>query len=239
MSDKDFWNQLITQAKSDFLNLRKKSWSEFKLIEDLYTLNDARCEIFVNYTALNTWLLIHLDTFLDITNLKNNKLEKYLKLDDSVKFNERQKLIYLRQHDMVNRTTYITKAMFDVEDFFNKIMLKVDPAYNPTKDESFWIVSRECLRVLNMGTEQNHKILNLPYKIRNTLHNNGFHQGRHDFEITLRGKPYEFVRGQQIFFADWDNLYIVFDELVSLLIEIVNSPVLQKIENIPQTSHLN
>jgi len=236
VGDREFWNGLIKQAKIDFLNLRKKAWSEYTLIKDLYTLYDARCEIFVNYTALNTWLLIHFDTFLEMTHLQNNKLEKYLKLDESVKFNDGQKWIYLRQHDMINRTTYITKVMFDVEDFINKIMMKINPTYNPTKDKSFWIVSQECLKVLNMDDGQNYKILNLPYKIRNTLHNNGFHHGKQDFEITLREKPYKFVRGRQIFFADWDNLYVFFDELINLLIKMVNSPVLRKIQNIPQTS---
>lgn len=85
-----------------------------------------------------------------------------------------------------------------------------------------------------------HKILNAPYKIRNTLHNNGFHYGKYDSEIMLRGKIYKFVSGSRIDFVGWDNLYVFFDELMNPLIEIVNSSMLQKIKMIiPQTSHLD
>lgn len=55
----------------------------------------------------------------------------------------------------------------------------------------------------------------------------------------LRGKKYKFVNGGRVYFAGWDDLYVFFDELLNLLIEIVNNPVLQKVKIIPQTSHLD
>jgi hypothetical protein len=71
------------------------------------------------------------------------------------------------------------------------------------------------------------------------LHNNGFHYDKYDFEITLRGKNYKFVNGDRVSFAGWGDLYVFFDELLDLLIEIVNNPALQKVKLIPQTSHLD
>jgi hypothetical protein len=79
-------------------------------------------------------------------------------------------------------------------------------------------------------------VLNAPAQVRNSLHNNGY--AGFNFEITLRGRTYNFIKDQQVKFTGWDNLYIFFDELLDVLIEIINNPAVQKINNVPHTSTL-
>ena len=52
----------------------------------------------------------------------------------------------------------------------------------------------------------------------------------------VNGEVAKFIKDQQVKFTGWDNLYIFFDELLDVLIEIINNPTVKKISNVPHTS---
>ncbi len=78
-------------------------------------------------------------------------------------------------------------------------------------------------------------ILNLPAVTRNSLHNNGYHTEK-DFEVRIGRRTYKFEKDTQVRFAGWDNLFIMFDELLDVLEVIIESAKVKHIAKIPHTS---
>jgi hypothetical protein len=88
-----------------------------------------------------------------------------------------------------------------------------------------------------MYDDNKFKTLNAPAQIRNSLHNNGCSD--RDFEVTIRGRLYKFAKSKSITYTGWGSLYIFFDELLNILIEITDKHALQKIPKIKRTSGYN
>ena len=110
----------------------------------------------------------------------------------------------------------------------NKIGVEKDSYYSYTKS----LLSR-----LNIYDDNKFKILNAPAQIRNSLHNNGCPD--RDFEVTIRGRLYKFVKNKPIVYTGWGNLYIFFDELLNIIIEITDNRALRKIPKIKRISEYN
>jgi len=221
MEDKVSLNELTIKARKDFFELLKKSWTEFQKNDKKFETNDIRAHFFSVNSISNLWLLIHLDTFFEMLDEKDTKIKNYMNL------NPKSRIQYLSQHDTINRISYVTKVMFDVEDFIKTIMKGIEkPPHG-----KYYQFTKDLLTELQINDTQSHKILNAPYQIRNSLHNGGY--AYHDFEIKLRGNQYNFIKGEQLKFTGWNHLYIFFDELIDLLITIVNKSEIQKIQSIP------
>lgn len=223
MDEKVSLNKITKKATDDFFNLLKKTWKETQRVDKKYSREDARTGFFSSFSETNLWLLIHLDVFNEMLNQQDQKISKYMNL------NPHSRIQYLVQHDTINRISYTTKTMFDVEHFIKDLMKGLE---KPAQGKYFQF-SEKLLKILEINSEQKHKILNAPYQARNSLHNDGY--SYHDFEISLRGKSYNFVKGQQITFFGWDTLHIFFDELIDVLIEITNNPKIEDISLIPST----
>lgn len=172
----------------------------------------------------NLWLLIQFDVFTEMLNGNDTKINRYMTL------NPQSRIQYLVQHDTINRISYVTKTMFDVEDFIKELAKGLK---KPAKGK-YYEFTKKFLKDLDIYFEQKYKILNAPYQIRNSLHNNGY--AYHNFDISLRGRLYKFVKGQQITFTGWNDLYFFFDELTDLLFEITKNPKVKHISLIPSTN---
>jgi hypothetical protein len=103
--------------------------------------------------------------------------------------------------------------------------------------DSYYRYTRSLLTHLNMYDDTKFKTLNAPAQIRNSLHNNGCPD--RDFEVTIRGRLYKFAKTKPIIYTDWRNLYILFDELLNIIIEITDKHALRKIPKIKRTSEYN
>ena len=103
--------------------------------------------------------------------------------------------------------------------------------------DSYYRYTRSLLTHLNMYDDTKFKTLNAPAQIRNSLHNNGCPD--RDFEVTIRGRLYKFVKSKPIIYTGWGNLYIFFDELLNIIIEITDNRALRKIPKIKRTSEYN
>lgn len=188
-----------------------------------YGQDDARCDFFIVFSLLNLWVLIQLDDFLELLNSESIRIAKYMNLTPE------SRKQFLLQYDTINRSSYCTKAMFDVEKFLSDVVDHL----GLTPKRKYSVIVDELSRI-NMIDSNEKQVLTVPAEIRNTLHNNGY-AGR-DFMGTVRGVPFNFVRGTQVRFAGWNNLYIVFDELVDVLTKIIENPSVQRIPKIPHTS---
>ena len=210
-------------AKIDFNNLALKSWEKAHENSRFHGSDDIRCYYFVVISELNSWLLIQLDTFLELLESNNTKIPKYAKLapTDGIQF--------LLQFDMLNRSSYCTNAMFHVEHFLNVIGSRIG-----VDKGSYYSYTKNLLSRLNMYDDDKFKMLNAPAQIRNSLHNNGCPD--RDFEVTIRGRLYKFVKSKPIIYTGWDSLYIFFDELLNIIIEITDKHALRKIPKIKRTS---
>ena len=210
-------------ARIDFNNLALKSWEKAHENSRFHGSDDIRCDFFVVFSELNSWLLIQLDTFLEILESNNTKIPKYAKLapNDGIQF--------LLQFDMLNRSSYCTNAMFHVEHFLNVIGSRIG-----VDKGSYYSYTKNLLYRINMYDDDKFKTLNAPAQIRNSLHNNGCPD--RDFEVTIRGRLYKFVKSKPIIYTGWDSLYIFFDELLNIIIEITDKHALRKILKIKRTS---
>ena len=213
-------------AKIDFNNLALKTWEKAHENARFHGSDDIRCDFFIVFSELNSWLLIQLDTFLELLESNNTKIPKYAKLtpNDGIQF--------LLHFDMLNRANYCTNAMFHVEHFLNEIGERIG-----VKRDSYYRYTRSLLTHLNMYDDTKFKTLNAPAQIRNSLHNNGCPD--RDFEVTIRGRLYKFAKTKPIMYTDWGNLYILFDELLNITIEITDKHALRKIPKIKRTSEYN
>ena len=158
-------------------------------------------------------------------NPNDPKISRYMNL------NPNSRLQYLLQHDTINKIGYNTQTMFAVEEFIKNIMRGMK---KPPKRRKYYYFTEDCLNSLDMFDEQKHKILNAPFQLRDSLHNNGYVYN--DFEITLRGIDYKFVKGKRIEFASWETIHIFYDELSNVLIEIAENEKLQEFTFIPHTN---
>lgn len=214
-------NQITHNARNDFLNLLKKSWNCVQTYEKKYSGTDVRSHFFIVFAELNLWLLIQLDSFSEMLDNNTDRISRYMNL------NPNSRLMFLSQYDTINRASYCTHAMFEVEDFLKLIGLKV--GMKPTNKYGLFI--EEFLKRIDKYDGNTILILKSPAHIRNSLHNNGY--ASYDFELLVGNNLYKFVKDQQVYYTGWDNLYLMFDRLIDKIVEIIDSPKIQIINQIP------
>ena len=213
-------------ARIDFNNLASKSWEKAQENDRFHGSDDIRCDFFAIFSELNLWLLIQLDTFLELLESDSMKISKYVSLTPN------DRIQFLLQHDTLNRASYCTNAMFQVEHFLNVIGSKIG-----VEKDGYYRYTKSLLSRLNIYDDNKFKTLNAPAQIRNSLHNNGCPD--RDFEVTIRGRLYKFVKSKPIIYTGWGSLYILFDELLNIMIEITDKHALRKIPKIKRTSGYN
>ena len=177
-------------ARIDFNNLATKSWKKAQENGRFHGSDDIRSDFFVIFSELNLWLLIQLDTFLELLESDSMKISKYVSLTPN------DRIQFLLQYDTLNRASYCTNAMFQVEHFLNVIGSRIG-----VEKDSYYRYTKSLLSRLNMYDDNKFKTLNAPAQIRNSLHNNGCSD--RDFEVTIRGRLYKFAKSKSIIYTSW------------------------------------
>lgn len=216
-------NKTISDARLEFRNLLQKLHTLMQKYDNTYGDEDARCEFFVMYFQLNLWMVIQFDSFLEVLDRRSDRVSRYIILT------EQDRTQFMAQYDTINRASYCTKAMFEVEHFLNSISKELSLTTHSYRD-----MIRKLKNKLNLGNDQ-FNILIAPALIRNSLHNNGFHS-KNDFKVVIRGKSYKFEKDKRVMFAGWDNMYIMFDELLDVIEYIIQSPQVMQLSKVPHTS---
>jgi hypothetical protein len=216
-------NKITADSRLQFGNLLQKIHSLMQKYDIKYGDEDVRSEFFVIYFQLNLWLIIQFDLFLEVLDRRSDRVSRY------ITFPEQDRTQFMAQYDTINRASYCTKAMFEVEHFLKSIAKLL-----PVKTNGgYWKMTERMKESLNL-TDKQFKILNVPAALRNSLHNNGYHM-QEDFEVVICGKLYKFEKGEQVIFSGWDNLYIMFDKLLDVIVFIIESAKVKQLTKIPHT----
>lgn len=210
MSAKDHIQNEVIKARQNFskfyTDLRTEAYSN----RDKYSEEDIRCGFFVILYQDVLWPSLVLEEFSQVINEKTS-VKEFLMMDDI------PRLQFLFSYNQITRMSFLTKFMFDIEDFLKSIMAA---SGNPM-DDGYYVMTEKLLKLLDLYDKQNHGILNAPAQIRNSLHNGGF--ASYDFEVIIKEKTFKFKRGERIVFASWDNIYLILDELVNLIKIIIKN----------------
>ena len=100
-------------AKIDFNNLVSKSWVKAQENGRFHGSDDIRyifLSCLVSWTC-GYWLLIQIDTFLELLESNNIKVSKHVSLTQN------DRIQFLLQFDMLNRSSYCMNAMFQCRTF--------------------------------------------------------------------------------------------------------------------------
>ncbi len=199
--------------------LSEWSWKKFELYDKRYSNQDYRCAFFGTFCEIVLWILVQLENFSN----HNPDLiiqKRFSKLQDS------SRAQILLQIDNINRQSFVTAIMFLIEDFINQILLALGRKPEiPYKNNI-----KTITKLLFEGSFQKFNILYSPYLIRNSLHNNGYIKILNDeFDLEIGEKTYQFKKDIQITFAGWDNLFILTDEILKIIIEIIENKNIESI----------
>ena len=210
MKNNEFLLIEIEKTKKDFLRLLQKLKDNAQITYDDYTQEDARCGFFVVSYNHVLWLMINFDQYLEL--LKNKKiLDKYSNMKE-VGYQQ-----YLLSHNNYNRMSFLTRMMFEVENYMKNILTELNNPIN----SGFFQLSKNYLIKLNLYSDQRHKILNFPAQLRNSLHAGGFTEFSIDVEIGVN--HFKANRGERITFANLDTIYLSIDALFDLIIDSLKS----------------
>lgn len=219
--------QMIANVHPNYVKLLQKLWKKVQDYQKQYGEDDGRVEFFEIFSMLTVWVLIQFDDFINTHDPLDGKIKKYMTL------NAKAKPIMISQLDTINRASFLTKLMFDVEHFFKNIL----DYFNQNIPNGYGEILDGFLDELKITDPQTKNILKLPADIRNILHNNGY--TRHPIiSTTLRNRTYEANAGDQITFLHWDDIYIIIDEMADCLIDIIeNNSIINSETNIPKKPH--
>lgn len=218
---------IITNNHPNYLQLLHKVWKKGLYYNKQYGLDDTRTEFFTNFSELLVWALIQFDDFIHTQDNSTGKIKKYLTL------NKESTIIMVAQFDTINRASFLTKLMFEVEHLIKSIL----DYFNQNTGNGYGKLVDDFLNELSNTDIQTKKILKLPAGVRNALHNNGF--TKYDIEETvLQNHTYAANKGDQITFAGWDNIFIIISALVDSLSNIIeNSSRINSERHIPKKDH--
>lgn len=218
--------KIIMDSYPDFQKLLKKTWDKAVACEKKYGRDDVRKEFFMNFSELLIWLLIQFDDFIITQNTQSGKIDKHIKLTDE------SRSILVSQLDTINRASFLTKGMFDVEHFIKTIL----DYFDHSTGNGYGQLVDDFLNELKIQDVQKTKILKLPAGVRNALHNNGYTKYP-IVKTILHGRVYGASIGDQITFSGWDNIYIMIDELVDCIIDIIDNSKINSEKHIPKKPH--
>jgi hypothetical protein len=211
------------QAKNSFIELHKKVWANGLKYKKIYGNDDIRGDFYIVFSELLLWLIIQLENFHE--KYPQQKIGNYMSLE------KRSRTQMILQFDTINRQSFITIAMFNIEIFIVALAtgLKLKPRSNNYKDT----VESLSENLFPLEAKETFRLLYSPYLIRNSLHNNGYiKQLKEDFEISIGGKKFIFKKDTKVTLGGWDNLYILIDGLLDILIQIMEHDKLKSVNKI-------
>lgn len=178
------FNQLLWNAKADFFVMLTRCLNYSQRYEKEYGKDDMRSDFYIIFSQLNMWLLLQLDYLLQMLDPSNENTSKYTNLTSE------SRKVFLVQYDTINRASYCSKAIFDVEHF----LMTISKVLGLFTKKGFYNISKQIMQYLDIEDQETKlRILNAPAKIRNSLHNDEVFNEKEDFEIMLRvGTTYTF-----------------------------------------------
>ena len=168
---------------------------------------------------LTTWVNLQLTLYRDYGKSINSHIRRKLNDQSNGRLSANQISVKIQKLDILNRRSYLTALMFEVEVFLKKISETLPEGELQGYEQLVKHVLRE-LGILTNDSEEFRKLY-YPAIIRNSLHNNGFHEGK-KYEGKIKGIPFLFEDKQQTKHAGWRHVYffcIGILEMMELIIQ--------------------
>ena len=139
----------------------------------------------------------------------------------SVVFNLKLKLAYIvfEDFDHFVQLGYVTNFMFQVENLFKSILVKLEKKDPP---KNFFCITKHLFEIISISEKEKKKdIIKAASWIRNSLHSNGTHTNETK-TIDVAGIPFEFKNGDAVSCASWSHLHLVTNEILTILDEVIS-----------------
>src|SRR5688500_10549863 len=118
--------RITNNSQRDFRKLLEKVWDHAVIYSQKYSEDDIRCDFFKVYSILNAWLQLQLEAYREMLKVNDTKLQKVMSLQPN------DRIQFLMQYDTINRASYCTKAMFEVEHFLSILCNSLNNIENRT-----------------------------------------------------------------------------------------------------------
>ncbi len=138
--------------------------------------------------------------------------------------------IYANEFDMFTKIGFVQFSFSSIESAFRLYVKSIDSSACNNGTAEFKSIYSWLLKQTNLQSHEN--VLDLLRLVRNTIHNNGvyFHKSGQSETVTYRGKDYNFTIGKPVDFMTWDFIFKLISDIENLVIEVVKSTILNKID---------
>ena len=210
----------------DTIQINKKTNELIEIFKKLKLPDDdIRNEFLANMNMLTTWVNLQLTLYRDYGKTTTGSICKKLSAQGGgLTADQLSKKI--KNLDILNRRSYQTALMFEVEAFLKKISEILPEGELQGYEQLVKHILRE-LGILTNDSEEFRKLY-YPAIVRNSLHNNGFHEGK-KYEGKIKGIPFLFEDGQQTKHAGWRHVYFFCIGILEVVELIFLHQTIQKI----------
>ena len=221
----------MIDAIGEMANLSVKLNNKINSLRKFFdTLNlpydDARNQFLGSISMMTGWLIIQLVMYRDYARTTKSPIAlKIVESNPNMTIPQLGEMI--KNFDLMNRRSYLTSFMFQMEVFLkriNEILPKISTDYGYKK------LVKHLLKELGTITKDNEKfrILYFPAVVRNSLHTNGIHTEK-DIKGTIDGMPFSFKNQKHVGHASWRHVYFFCDHMLEILEEILKHKKVGKI----------
>jgi len=130
-----------------------------------------------------------------------------------------------------------TTSHFQLEHFFDLIRHPLEQTIKSKISKNSEFMRKIVEIVSELGSDMEIKLDILRY-MRNTLHNDGVHKNKNPIHYSIDGVKYDFENGEISNTSSWGHFYLVINEIVEILYQIVTSDTVKKFDGPLQTKHL-
>lgn len=205
----------LTVKLNDKINRLRQFFDTLNLPHD-----DERNQFLGSISMLSGWLNIQLIIYRDYARGTNSPIGRKIRESNQnmalTQFTE-----IIRNFDLVNRRSYLTSFMFQVEVFLERIN-GILP--NVATEQGYKKLVKHVLKELGMTQKDNEKyrILYFPALVRNSLHMNGTHMGDDD-NGKIQNIPFSFKNKQLVGHAGWRHMYFFCEHILDVIEEILKN----------------
>lgn len=205
----------LTVKLNDKINLLRQFFETLNLPHD-----DVRNQFLGSISVISSWLIIQLIIYRDYARSTNSPIGKKIR-ESNPNMTLAQLTEIVKNFDLMNRRSYLTSFMFQVEVFLERIN-GVLP--NITSDQGYKKLVKHILKELGMTQVDNEKyrVLYFPALVRNSLHMNGIHMDTDD-NGKIQKIQFSFKNKQLVKHAGWRHIYFFCDKILDVIQEILKN----------------
>lgn len=197
------------------INSLRRYFDTLKLPHD-----DIRNQFLGAISIMTGWLLLQLIIYRDYAKRTDSPISQKI-LESNLTMSKAQLGETIKNFDMMNRQSYLTGFMFQVEVFLMRISEVLPNVFSGYGYEN---LVKHVLKELGMIGKDNEKyrIMYFPAIVRNSSHMNGIHT-RKLVNGKIGGIAFSFKKGKPVKHAGWLHVYFFCDKMLDIIEEILKN----------------